>query len=257
MPGPPCDRGILGCPRTRRGGERHAVRGRTTAWVAPSTPARPHTWSPTRISTSIRVPARIRNPTRAGPGIQAQAGVRRPARARTATPARVGTANPERAEAGIQAGVRNAARVCARSAARVGARIGARVTGPSISRTQAAVPARVRAKRKVAAPARLIPPVRIVRAIKGRILIGAGGGPTPARVPGGTRTAVAHAPSPVPDTSPAAAATRWKSLHHEAPAHPPPPFRPGRSPPPFPLVRTLHPRVAGTDDRPSARASTP
>ena len=98
-----------------------------------------------------------------------------------------------------------------------------------VTGAQVAVPARVRTGAEVTAPARLVPPIRIGPAIQVRIFIGAGGGPSPARVPRGPRTAVAHAPSPVPDTSLAAATTCWKSLHHEAPAKAPPPFRPGRS----------------------------
>ena len=59
--------------------------------------------------------------------------------------------------------------------------------------------ARVRAGTEVTAPGRLVPSVGIgCPAIRGRILIGDGGGQAPARVPRGLRTAVAHAPSPVP-----------------------------------------------------------
>jgi hypothetical protein len=55
-------------------------------------------------------------------------------------------------------------------------------------------------------------------------------GPTPARVPGGLRTAVAHAPLTTPPaTRRPADVTFPKSLHHEAPAQAPLPGPRGRS----------------------------
>jgi hypothetical protein len=54
-----------------------------------------------------------------------------------------------------------------------------------------------------------------VSRIGARAGLTSGNGPTPARVPGGLRTAVAHAPLTTPRP---AAVTVSKSLHHEAPA---------------------------------------
>jgi hypothetical protein len=63
-----------------------------------------------------------------------------------------------------------------------------------------------------------------------------GNGPTPARAPGGLRTAVAHAPLTTPQS---AAVTVPKSLHHEAPAQAP---LPGLRGPSHPL-RSVNPHV--------------
>ena len=236
---------------------RPAARGKPTARIAATAPARPRTRNPARIGTGTA------------------------ARARARTPPRVGTPNAERTEASVQAGVRHAARACIGNAALAGGRIraradagdpawigtgilaragakarvharacarngtacrtrihtwiaglaqpwvqaafpaqagpargpraaakawitsvtwiaGTRVTEAWISRTRAAVPPRIRARPKVTAAVRLIPPVRAGPPIQGSILIGAGAGRAPARVPRGPRTAVAHAPSPVP-----------------------------------------------------------
>jgi hypothetical protein len=185
--GPPHARGVLRSLGAKRRRERDA-------WCRPVARCQAVAWCPR--------PARTRFRSTASPGTRPAARVRARTRAQAVTrsPARIGAGIPARA--GDKTGIN------ARAGSRYGrpsrARIQARIAGwaqPWVIGAQAAVATRVWARAEVTMPGLLIPNVRIgCAAVQGRILIGAGGGQSPARVPRGFRTAVAHAPLSSPRT---------------------------------------------------------
>jgi hypothetical protein len=138
--------------------------------------------------------------TATGPGIWswsrptgAWAGSRDGTTRRTRIEARIAGRAHQLVQAGVPARAGPAGHACVTAKARVtGCACAAAVTWVSAA-------AWVRAGTEVTAPGRLVPSAGIgCPAIRGRILIGDGGGHAPARVPRALRTAVAHAPSPVP-----------------------------------------------------------
>jgi hypothetical protein len=152
------------------------------------------TWSTARVRSRIRARTGTWDPARAGDEarIHPWAGSRDGTARRTRVQARIAGWAQQRVQAGVPARAGPAGHACVTAKARITAvawvSAEAWVTG-----------ARVRAGTEVTAPGRLVPSVGIgCPAIRGRILIGDGGGQAPARVPRGLRTAVAHAPSPVP-----------------------------------------------------------
>jgi hypothetical protein len=165
---------------------------RNTARVRARIRARTGTWDPARVGTGI--PAGAGNKAR----IHAWAGSRDGTACRTRIQARIAGLAQQRVQAGVPARAGPARHACVTAKARVTAgACAAAVAG--VSAEAWVTGARVRAGTEVAATGRLVPSVGIgCPAIRGRILIGDGGGQAPARVPRGLRTAVAHAPSPVP-----------------------------------------------------------
>jgi hypothetical protein len=159
---------------------------RDTARVHARIRARTGTWDPARVGTGIPVWAGAKA------RIHAWAGSRDGTARRTRIQARIAGQAQQRVQAGVPARAGPARHTCVTAKARVTA-----ITW--VSAEAWVTGARVRAGTEVAATGRLVPSVGIgCPAIRGRILIGDGGGQAPARVPRGLRTAVAHAPSPVP-----------------------------------------------------------